>query len=397
MEGLLHWDFSPGVALADQVRRRFGSTVHFSPSRGAKEFFLVVSFSSAPFSLNEDSVAITLQCCLGGIINGFKVVRINNRSFRFSVANNKVGHFIYGLKDRIWPDFICHFHLFNGCFSKLSSLDKQWHADTELQELSARSPLAIKSKFNFSPQPQVLGKCSQAELQKFNLVPISSMDFSNLNATEASSSSRTNCSSQVHQVIQNSKVPLMAPPSQAVIGNLSNDLGLNSWNTNGVGYFESFCKLSMQEELEDRQTANHIQFGSFRYCRDVPYPSLPQCFLKSAYKHAPPHDLWPPTLSAAHKRDLAQAQYSDEEIITLANNWAALCAKCLQWGHKKIACPARIICIRCFGPGHKANSCKGKLIDTSNKSLTRDSQINQPDHTRAAPPLDRPRTRTQTV
>jgi hypothetical protein len=45
MEGLLfHWDFSPGLAVEDQVRRRFGSSVHFSPSLGHREFFLVVSF-----------------------------------------------------------------------------------------------------------------------------------------------------------------------------------------------------------------------------------------------------------------------------------------------------------------------------------------------------------------
>jgi hypothetical protein len=54
MDGLLHWDFSPGLALEKQVRSHFGSTVHFSPSPTAKEFFLVVSFSLASFDLNEE-------------------------------------------------------------------------------------------------------------------------------------------------------------------------------------------------------------------------------------------------------------------------------------------------------------------------------------------------------
>jgi hypothetical protein len=66
MEALLHWDFSPGLAFADQVRRCFGSTVHFSSSPSSKEFFLVVSFSSALFPLNEESVGVVLQCYLGG-------------------------------------------------------------------------------------------------------------------------------------------------------------------------------------------------------------------------------------------------------------------------------------------------------------------------------------------
>ena len=60
MESLLHWDFAPGLALADQLRRKFGSTVHFSPSRDAKEFFLVVSFSSASFHLDAETVGIAL-------------------------------------------------------------------------------------------------------------------------------------------------------------------------------------------------------------------------------------------------------------------------------------------------------------------------------------------------
>jgi hypothetical protein len=73
MDALLRWDFSPGLALADQVRRHFGSTVHFSPSPSAKEFFLVVSFSSASFPLSEESVGLALQCCFGGIAKRFNV------------------------------------------------------------------------------------------------------------------------------------------------------------------------------------------------------------------------------------------------------------------------------------------------------------------------------------
>ena len=129
MEGLLHWDFSPGLALAKQVRLKFGTMVHFSSPRSGKVFYLVVSFSLASFSLNEDSVGIALQCCLGGLSSGFSARKLLTRTFRFSVANNKVGHFIYGLKDRVWPDFVCHFHLFKGCFAQAIHHDYHWHAD----------------------------------------------------------------------------------------------------------------------------------------------------------------------------------------------------------------------------------------------------------------------------
>ena len=54
--------------------------------------------------------------CFAMLSWGFKFwfAKIMDRSFRFSIASYKVGHFIYGLKDRVWPDFVYHFHLFNG-------------------------------------------------------------------------------------------------------------------------------------------------------------------------------------------------------------------------------------------------------------------------------------------
>jgi hypothetical protein len=78
MDGLLHWDFSPGLALEKQVHFQFGSMVHFSPSPTAKEFFLVVSFSSASFDLNEESVGLALQCCIGGSRSGFRVFQLSD-------------------------------------------------------------------------------------------------------------------------------------------------------------------------------------------------------------------------------------------------------------------------------------------------------------------------------
>jgi hypothetical protein len=120
MDGILHWDFSPGLAVEDQVCRRFGSWVHFSPSPGSKEFFLVVSFSSASFALSEESVGWVLQSCIGGNHRGFNVFQLSDRRFHFSVASNKVGHFIYGLRNRVWPDFVGHFSLFKGTHPSIS-------------------------------------------------------------------------------------------------------------------------------------------------------------------------------------------------------------------------------------------------------------------------------------
>lgn len=188
MEGLLRWEFAPALALADQVRRRFGSTVHFYSSRNSKEFFLVVSFSLASFALSVDSVGSALQCCIGGLSSSFKVLQINSRSFRFSVANNKVGHFIHRLRDRVWPDFVCHFHLYNGRFANAPIDESCWHADIELKDLSSRRSMAVKSSLKFLHSGSSLSSSSEKVLCKFGLIPISSMRFSNNNAHEASSS-----------------------------------------------------------------------------------------------------------------------------------------------------------------------------------------------------------------
>src|SRR4051812_9998697 len=148
MASILHWDFGPGLKIAGLVRSRFGSTVHFSPSPTIKEFFLVASFSSTSFALSAESVSIALQCCIGGVSSKFNVLQLGERSFRFSVASNKVGHFIYGLKDRIWPDFICYLSLFKKDFD-YTYMDSSWHSDHHLGELSARKPMVVSSRLNF--------------------------------------------------------------------------------------------------------------------------------------------------------------------------------------------------------------------------------------------------------
>jgi hypothetical protein len=176
MEGLLHWDFSPGLAFEDQVRRRFGSTVHFSPSSGAKEFFLVVSFSSASFPLNEESVGLALQCCIGGDRLGFRVFKLSDARFRFSVASNKVGHFVYGLKDRIWPDFVCHFSLFRGVHPFITGFfkdsDYNWSSRSENVDLAQRSPTKLNPNLDILRKSSLMdgSGVSDIELAKFGFV-----------------------------------------------------------------------------------------------------------------------------------------------------------------------------------------------------------------------------------
>ena len=153
-----------------QVRRRFGSSVHFSPSLGSKEFFLVVSFSSASFPLNEESVGLALQSCIGGIAEGFIVYQLTDRRFRFSLASNRVGHFIYGLRDRIWPDFICHFSLFRSVDPTLSGF---FHLKTlitpsqEILDLSQRDFTHVRPHLEVLAESAHLDHSADHEVAKF--------------------------------------------------------------------------------------------------------------------------------------------------------------------------------------------------------------------------------------
>ena len=73
--------------------------------------------------------------------------------------------------------------------------------------------------------------------------------------------------------------------------------------------------------------------------------------------------------------------------MDLVNGWGVLCAKCLQWGHDKSQCYARIICLHCSAPGHKGFNCPSKLhgtvcmgsdSDNAVKSSQSGQQINFP-------------------
>ena len=112
----------------------------------------MVTFSSASFPLSCASVGLALQCCIGGLASGFKVESIGARNFWFYVASNKVGHFIYALRDRVWPDFICHFGLFKQPWTAPFDGSDGWNTPHEINELWSRAPKAIRSNLGFLEQ-----------------------------------------------------------------------------------------------------------------------------------------------------------------------------------------------------------------------------------------------------
>lgn len=88
------------------------------------------------------------------------------------MASNRVGHFIYGLKDRIWSDFVCHFHLFKASID-YSYFASGWNVDEELGEILVRTPIAVKSNLGFLHKSAKRDHSTNAELKKFGLFGIS--------------------------------------------------------------------------------------------------------------------------------------------------------------------------------------------------------------------------------
>jgi hypothetical protein len=310
MDALLHWDFSPGRAVAAQVRRRFGCPVHFSPSPLAKEFFLVASFSSASFPLNEDSVGLALQCCIGGDCAGLRVFKLSDRRFRFSVFSNKVGHFIYGLKDKIWPDFIYHFRLYRGDTSGFlfHGGNSTWFSSDHNLEVAQRSPTRLNLNLSVIADSASRDPFSSAkELVKFGV----SRDESSFIPCNVSTSRRSS--------------------SAINFGNFS---------------------VQWDDNLETLDFSKKVFIGS--NCARILCSRLP-------------------ILTLEIMEDQRQAGYTNEEIMqnlkipfippkSVSFQFIGRCYKCGLRDHLRPQCPG--ICAGCQSLGRKCSVCVGAKVHT---------------------------------
>jgi hypothetical protein len=68
------------------------------------------------FQLNDESVSLALQSCLGGSTPSFHVTFLSRNHFKFSRANKKVGMIVYALKHFIDYSFDVYFHLWSNGF-----------------------------------------------------------------------------------------------------------------------------------------------------------------------------------------------------------------------------------------------------------------------------------------
>lgn len=103
--------FELGLKFAVVVADRFGCSVSPSSPLSRSNFHLVASFGQSSVRLNEDSVALMLQACLGGLARDYNVFFLSGWMFIFSVSCKNVGFMVYKLKSFSWKSFVVFFHL----------------------------------------------------------------------------------------------------------------------------------------------------------------------------------------------------------------------------------------------------------------------------------------------
>lgn len=389
MEALLHWDFSPGLAVEAQVRRRFGSRVHFSPSSGDKEFFLVVSFSSASFFLSEESVGLALQSCIGGDHLGFRVFQLSDKRFRFSVASNRVGHFIYGLRDRVWPDFVCHFSLFRGVHPAITGFHQEvfpsWNANAEILEVPQRAKTALKPNLDFLKPSAATDSSSAKELSKF--------DFGIQNSSSLG----------IRFGSFDSIVEPAVHSDGIIFGSFSNPVRPNNQGSAPRTFYNhkflrNYCANLPKEMLENLEDLRQYRYSDQVIMEALNLPVIPpkdlvfeylgRCSFCGLTDHLQPNCPGtcrncilmgfqcvdcevPPPPSAADipVADPVACSMEKQETGPLdpftdksLSGPLRCCYRCLELGHIRRNCTNDIKCTECYGWGHKARFCPFRQI-----------------------------------
>ncbi|KAJ1266761.1 hypothetical protein BS78_07G003000 [Paspalum vaginatum] len=118
-------DFSHGISFADDIRRRFGTSVHHPSSSPAGSFLLLVTFRRFLFRLTEES---------------------------------HVGFAVYKLKRFVGPSFDAYFHLWNDGVAHWEHEKLLWEHEQEaewtkvLSKQEKRRTSAIPKRVRFADQ-----------------------------------------------------------------------------------------------------------------------------------------------------------------------------------------------------------------------------------------------------
>lgn len=150
MAGLSDLNFDPGIKFASLVLQCFGCMVSPTVAHSPTAFHLVASFSRSAIRLNEDSVGLILQSCLGGSAKNFHVLHLSGWMFSFSVSCKNVGIMIHKLRSFSFKFFAIFFHLWSGGGPNWQKEYERWchEQDVEWHLVEKRKK---KNPTNFNP------------------------------------------------------------------------------------------------------------------------------------------------------------------------------------------------------------------------------------------------------
>lgn len=111
MGGLSDLSFDLGIKFSALASQHFGRSVSPSEAPSPSIFHLVASFGRSAIHLNEDSVSLMLQSCLGGSAKAYIVFHLSGWTFGFSVSCKDIGFMVYKLKSFSCKSFSIFFHL----------------------------------------------------------------------------------------------------------------------------------------------------------------------------------------------------------------------------------------------------------------------------------------------
>ena len=83
--------FDVGQDFATKVWRKWGVPINYEADKDHEEFLLVAEFKRSQIRLTNESVSTILLAFFGGRASLFKVKRLQNWSFKFSVSSKEVG------------------------------------------------------------------------------------------------------------------------------------------------------------------------------------------------------------------------------------------------------------------------------------------------------------------
>lgn len=105
--------YDPGLKFAELVHRRFGCTVSPPTPLSPSGFHLVTSFGRSAVHLNEDSVSLILQACLGGTAKNYNVLHLSGWMYSFTVSCKDIGFMVHRLRSFSCKTFAIFFFLWS--------------------------------------------------------------------------------------------------------------------------------------------------------------------------------------------------------------------------------------------------------------------------------------------